>query len=167
MRKKIFGKQLQRDTKERKALFNSLMSALIIDESIKTTEAKAKAVKGEIEKIVTKAKKGEAYAEQFLQRYFTAEVLKKLVTDVAPRFTNRQGGYTRIIRVGHRVRDNANMVILEWVEKKEKIEIVTKGAKNASSKGTEIIDAEVVTKKESSSAKATDDKKKSKKSNKK
>lgn len=139
MRKKIFGKQLQRDTKERKALFNSLMTALIVDESIKTTEAKAKAVKGEIEKIVTKAKKGEAYAQQFLQRYFTAPVLNKLVSDIAPRFASRPGGYTRILRLNNRVRDNAKMVILEWVEKKEKTK--------KSATEPEVIDAEVVTEK--------------------
>src|SRR5882762_3358277 len=120
MKNQIFGRQLQRDTHERKALFNSLMSALIVHESIKTTEAKAKAIKGQIEKFVTKAKT-DSQAQRRLQAHFSHDVLQKLLNDVAPRFVNRPGGYTRIIRLGKRLRDNAKMVMLEWVEKKPEI----------------------------------------------
>ena len=68
MKKHISGRKLQRDTNERKALFKSLMSSLVLHESITTTEAKAKAVKGAIEKIVTKAKKQAKQAERILRR---------------------------------------------------------------------------------------------------
>jgi len=122
MRKHISGRKLQRDTNERKALFKSLMSSLVLHESITTTEAKAKAVKGAIEKIVTKAKKQAKQAKQaerILRAHFSDSVLKKLINDIAPRFANRPGGYTRIIKLGNRLQDNAKMVKLEWVEKKE------------------------------------------------
>jgi len=118
MRKQIFGRQLQRDTNERKALFKSLMAALVLHESIQTTEAKAKAIRGQIEKLVTKAKTN-SDAKRQLQKYFAEPVLTKFITDVAPRFMQRPGGYTRIVKMGNRLRDNAKMVVLEWVEKKE------------------------------------------------
>ena len=117
MRKQVFGRKLQRDTNERKALFKSLMTALIEKESIQTTEAKAKAVKGEIEKLVTKARDEGKQAERALQAYFATPVMRKLIDEVAPRFVGRPGGYTRIIKIGNRLRDNAKMVVLEWVEK--------------------------------------------------
>ena len=120
MRKHIFGRQLQRDVNERKALFKSLMSALVIDESIQTTEAKAKAIKGQIEKLTTIARVGGQNAERALSAYFSHPVMKKLLNEIAPLFANRPGGYTRIIKTGNRLRDNAKMVLLEWVERPTK-----------------------------------------------
>lgn len=135
MRKQVFGRKLQRDTNERKALFKSLMTALIEKESIKTTEAKAKAVKGQMEKLVTKARDGGAEAERALQAYFAHPVMKKLVTDIAPRFAGRPGGYTRIVKIGNRLRDNAKMVVLEWVEKpSEKAKVQSQLRSNRSQK---------------------------------
>lgn len=126
MRKHIFGRQLKRDINERKALFKSLIAALVINESIQTTEAKAKAIKGEIDKMVTKVKKNSQEAERMLQAYFTPQILQKFIHDTAPRFANRAGGYTRIIKLATpRVRDNSKMVILEWVEKPVKAEVVS------------------------------------------
>lgn len=125
MRKQIFGRQLQRDTNERKALFKSLMEALVLHESIQTTEPKAKAIKGQIEKLVTKANKNPD-AKRQLQKYFAPETLNKFLTDVAPRFAQRPGGYTRIIKLGNRLRDNAKMVVIEWVVKKEPVAATTK-----------------------------------------
>jgi len=116
MRKNIFGRQLKRDISERKALFKGLVASLIISERIKTTEAKAKAIKSEIDKIVTKAKRGEA-ARNILQRMVYKDVLDKLLKEIAPRFEKRQGGYTRIIRLGERLSDKAQMVLMEWTEK--------------------------------------------------
>jgi large subunit ribosomal protein L17 len=115
MRKKIFGRQLKRDANERKALFKSLMSSLVIHGRIKTTEAKAKAIKGQIEKLVTRAKKGESIANS-LQLYLSPDSVKKIIKEVAPQFYNRPGGYTRIVKLGNRFSDNAAVVILEWVE---------------------------------------------------
>lgn len=118
MRKNIFGRQLKRDSNERKALFKSLISSLILNERIKTTEAKAKAIKGSVDKIITKAKKGESY-RRIIQASVVNDAAKKAIFDIAPRFADRQGGYSRIIRVGRRLSDNAEMVLMELVEGKK------------------------------------------------
>lgn len=119
MRKNVFGRQLKRDSNERKALFKGLISSLILHERIKTTEEKAKSIKSLADKIVTKAKKGEEKARQLLQGQLSKKVLDKLIFKIAPRFETRQGGYTRIIKIGRRFSDNASVVILEWTEQNE------------------------------------------------
>lgn len=115
MHKKVFGRQLKRDSNERKALFKGLMSSLVLHGRIQTTQEKAKSVKGQIEKLVTRARKGNGVFNS-LQKYLTTPSIKKLIEEVAPHFQNRPGGYTRIIRLGERFSDNASMVVLEWVE---------------------------------------------------
>lgn len=115
MRKNIFGRKFKRDINERKALFKGLISSLILKESIKTTEEKAKAIKGSIDKIITKAKKGGNLA-RFLSSDISDEALKKLVNEVAPRFKERTSGYTKMAKLGRRFSDNASMVILTLSE---------------------------------------------------
>ena len=115
MHKKVFGRQLKRDSNERKALFKGLMSSLVLHGRIQTTQEKAKSIKGQIEKLVTRARKGSGVFNS-LQKYLTTPSIKKLIEEVAPHFQNRPGGYTRIIRLGERFSDNASMVVLEWVE---------------------------------------------------
>lgn len=117
MRKNVFGRQLKRDVNERRALFKGLMSSLVLHERIQTTEEKAKSIKSQVEKLVTKARVGGRSAESLIQPYLNSEAVKKMMTQVAPRFTDRKGGYTRIIRVGKRFNDNASLVLMEWVEK--------------------------------------------------
>lgn len=117
MRKNVFGRQLKRDRNERKALFKSLLTALVLYERIQTTEAKAKAIKGDADKLITKAKKGGLHAYRLLEPDLATIAVKKLLSTIAPRFTNRNGGYTRIIKIGRRLKDNAPQVILEWTEK--------------------------------------------------
>jgi large subunit ribosomal protein L17 len=117
MRKNVFGRQLKRDSNERKALFKSLLSSLVLYESIQTTEAKAKAIKSDADKLITKAKKGGLHAYRLVEPELYTDAVKKLLNTIAPRFTNRQGGYTRIIRVGRRLKDNGQEVIIEWTEK--------------------------------------------------
>lgn len=119
MKKSIFGKKLKRDTNERKALFKSLITSLVLKESIRTTEAKAKAIKPEIDKLVTHAKKGTNASLQKIHGSLSHIALDKFISNVTPRFKDRNGGYTRIIKIGGRVGDEAKMVILEWVEKSE------------------------------------------------
>lgn len=116
MRKNVFGRKFKRDKNERKALFKSLMSSLVLAERIETTEAKAKAIRPEIEKLVTKAKQGTNAAKLVLQQSLSKEAFDKILKDVAPRFTNRQGGYTRIIKRGNRFGDDAPVVLMEWTE---------------------------------------------------
>jgi large subunit ribosomal protein L17 len=116
MRKKIFGRQLKRDKNERKALFKSLLSSLILYESIQTTEAKAKSIKSSADKLITKAKKGGLHSFRLVSPDISSQAVKKLLNIIAPRFASRQGGYTRIIRTGKRLKDNAQEVIIQWTE---------------------------------------------------
>lgn len=118
MRKNVFGRQLKRDRNERRSLFKSLISSLIINERIRTTEAKAKAIKGEVDKIITKAKKGEK-ARRLLSDALLRDALDKAIYDIGPRFAQRPGGYSRIIKIGRRLSDNAEMVLMELVEKNQ------------------------------------------------
>ena len=129
MRKNVFGRQFSRDTNQRKALFKSLISSLILDESIKTTLEKAKAIKGDVDKIINKAKRGdEKLAIQLLQRSLGVDAMNKVIKDIAPRFKDRNSGYTRLIKLGRRFSDNAAMVLMEWVEK-PKVPQVEKASK--------------------------------------
>ena len=119
MKKNVFGRKLKRDKNERKALFKSLMSSLVLHEKIETTEAKAKAVRAEIDKLVTKAKQGGNSANLVLEKSLSRPAYDKIIKEIGPRFTKRQGGYTRLIKLGKRFGDDAPVVILEWVEKAE------------------------------------------------
>ena len=120
MRKNVFGRHLKRDKNERAALFKGLISNLVLNERIKTTEEKAKSIKAQVDKIITKAKKGEALARHLLQKQLPKKEIEKLILEIAPRFNGRQGGYTRIIRIGRRFSDNAQMVLMEWTVTKIK-----------------------------------------------
>lgn len=123
MHKNIFGRQLKRDVNERKALFKGLMTSLVMHERIVTTEEKAKSIRGSVEKLVTKAKKKGIQARPLLLPYLHEDAVERLITDVAPRFSTRPGGYTRIIKIGRRFGDNASTVVMEWVEKSSKLKV--------------------------------------------
>src|SRR6202035_1239971 len=94
-------------------------TSLVIEERITTTEAKAKAIKAAADKLITKAKKGGPDALRRLSPDVRYDAVTKLVNTIAPRFSDRQGGYTRIIKVGRRVADNAPQVVMEWVVQPE------------------------------------------------
>jgi len=119
MRKRVYGRHFNKDMNQRKALFKGLMRSLALNESIKTTESKAKAIKGEFESHITKAKRGEE-ARYHLVKHLAEDAVDRLIKDIAPRMKERNGGYTRIIRIGARTKDNAEMVLLELVAKGEK-----------------------------------------------
>jgi len=117
MRKRIFGRRLKRDRNQRKALFRSLMGSLVLYGKIRTTEAKAKSIKGELEKMVTLAKnKGEDAKNLLVSRLANERVVERIISEIAPKFVSRPGGYTRIIKMGPRVKDSAKMVLMSWVE---------------------------------------------------
>lgn len=124
MRHKIAGKRLSRGKDERVALRRILVKQLFEHERIQTTRAKAEAVRGQAEKMITLAKrsKGAEDAEAVhikrlaMARLGDKEIVTKLFDDIAPRFENRQGGYTRMVKLGPRYGDSAEMVILELVE---------------------------------------------------
>lgn len=117
MKKNVLGRKLSRDVNERRALFKTLASSLVMHESITTTEAKAKAIKPYVEKLVTKAKRRSTQARQFIEPNLSKEATDKLLADTALRFADRNGGYTRIIKMGNRFADNAPVVKIEWVDK--------------------------------------------------
>ena len=124
MRKNVFGRKLGRDKNERQALFKSLMSALVLNETIQTSEAKAKAIKPEMEKLVTKAKKGEVAARKVVEKSLSKDAFEKMIKEIGPRFAKRNGGYTRLIKLGKRFGDDSPMVVMEWVEKAQIVAVV-------------------------------------------
>jgi large subunit ribosomal protein L17 len=114
------GFKLGRLTQHRWALFRNLLVALFRHERITTTEAKAKAVRGLADQMVTLAKRENLHARrQVLSMIPDAEVVGTLFDTIAARFSDRNGGYTRIIKLGPRPGDNAPMVLLELVDRVE------------------------------------------------
>jgi large subunit ribosomal protein L17 len=112
--------KLGRVTQHRWALFRNLLVALFRHERIMTTEAKAKAVRGLAEQMVTLAKRENLHAKrQVLAMVPDETVVKKLFDTIAARFSDRNGGYTRIIHAGTRPGDRASMVVLELVDRPE------------------------------------------------
>jgi len=143
MRHRVHGRRLGRDTSHRKALRKNLIAHLICHEQILTTEAKARMLRPATEKMITLAKKGlakkaedtqhEVFARRQaaarLPKYITIEdedgkledvdVVQKLFSEIAPRFAERPGGYTRMVKIGKRPGDNADMAILMLVEEEK------------------------------------------------
>ena len=117
MRHQRSGKKLGRDSAHRKALYSNLAGALIEHGRIQTTEAKAKAVKPFAERMITLGKRGDLAARRkALSELRSPDVVSHLFSDVAPRFAERPGGYTRIVKLGPRQGDAADMVYLELVD---------------------------------------------------
>jgi large subunit ribosomal protein L17 len=117
MRHRVAGRILKRTVGQRRALFRSLISDLIRHERIETTEGKARAVRGDAEKIITLAKQNDVAARRLAAATIgDPELLKKLFDEVAPRYKDTPGGYTRLIKVGPRRGDAAPMVLLELVK---------------------------------------------------
>ena len=117
MRHARSGKKLGRDSAHRKALYSNLAGALITHGRIETTEAKAKAVKPFAEKMITLGKRGDLHARRLAMAQLRSnDVVHKLFSDVAPRFAERPGGYTRVVKLGPRQGDAAQMALLELVD---------------------------------------------------
>lgn len=118
MRHRVAGKKFSRTHNQRKALFKNLINSLIIHGAIKTTEIKAKAIRGLVDKLITRGKTGTLQARRLIGAFLqNKKVVEKIVDELGPIFKNRKGGFTRIIRLGQRGGDNAMMVRLELVEK--------------------------------------------------
>ncbi len=117
MRHARTGKKLGRDASHRRALYANLACSLIEHGRIRTTEAKAKAVKPYAEKMITLGRRGDLHARrQVLSELRSQEVVHQLFADAAPRMADRPGGYTRIAKIGPRQGDAADMVYLELVD---------------------------------------------------
>ena len=111
------GKKLGRDSAHRKALYSNLAGALIEHGRVRTTEAKAKEVRPIVEKMITLGKRGDVHAHRQAVAFLRSKpVAHKLFADVAPRFADREGGYTRVVKLGPRQGDAAPMAYLELVD---------------------------------------------------
>ncbi len=118
MRHRIAGRQLGRDTSARRALFRNLITELLRHERIETTEAKAKAMRADAEKMITLGKLGTIHARRLAsETILDPDVTKKLFETLGPRYKERKGGYTRLLKVGPRHGDAASIVIMELVDR--------------------------------------------------
>jgi large subunit ribosomal protein L17 len=114
----ISGRHLNRNSARRKALFRGLIAQVLVHERIETTEAKAKAVRGDVDKMITLGKRGDLHARRLaLQTVSDKKIVEKLFDTLGPRYAERNGGYTRIVRLGQRHGDAAEMVLLELVDR--------------------------------------------------
>ncbi|MBA7604954.1 50S ribosomal protein L17 [subsurface metagenome] len=117
MRHKVAGRKLGRSSAHRRSLYRNLVTDLLNHEKITTTEAKAKEVRGLAERMITLGKQGGLHSRrQALSFILDEKVADKVFTNLAPRYAERPGGYTRITKLGPRLGDGAPMVQLELVE---------------------------------------------------
>lgn len=141
MRHRVAGHKLGRNSAQRQALWRGLITELFRRDSISTTEAKARSMRSEAEHLITVAKRGLLAADKGVAArrladrvIYDRDVTKRLFNEIAPRFTERAGGYTRMTKVGPRMGDGAEMVVLELTEraveaKSEKTDAKAKAAK--------------------------------------
>lgn len=128
MRHRNHGRKLGRTTSHRLALFRNQLQSLIEHGRVRTTLAKAKELRPLAERMVTKGKKGTVHDRRLVRRWVPRrDLVKKLFDDIAPRFQERPGGYCRILKLGPRKGDGAEMAVLEWVDH----EIGEKAAKSS------------------------------------
>ena len=120
MRHNVKGRKLGRTASHRKATIGSLITSLLKHKRIKTTLAKAKETRGFAEKLITKGRKGDLHSQrQVMETIKDKEVVKELFSEIIPKIGDRQGGYTRVVKLGHRMGDAAQMAIIELVDYNE------------------------------------------------
>jgi large subunit ribosomal protein L17 len=110
------GRKFGRVRKQRRAMLKGLASSFIIAGKMRTTLAKAKELQPAVEKIISKAKENSVSSRRYASSMLNSRALKSLFSDVAPLFKERRGGYTRIMRLGRRASDAAEMAIIELVK---------------------------------------------------
>jgi len=115
MKHKSTGRKLGRKRNARRALMRSLAVNLVRDEKIKTTEAKAKELRPYVEKMITKGKSGAIAGRRLVAARIGEDAAKKIFTEIAPRYKERRGGYTRIVKLPRRKGDAAKMAVIEFV----------------------------------------------------
>jgi len=136
MKKRVYGRKLSRERDTRRALFRALIKALVKYGKIVTTKAKAKAIQGDIDKLVNLAKDGSIQTQRrlFASLGNDKETAKAFTEKIAPSFTERKGGYTRIINLPRRKGDAAEIVRIEWVKPMLEKEEKTKDKKGSKKK---------------------------------
>ncbi|MCH7819619.1 MAG: 50S ribosomal protein L17 [Candidatus Marinimicrobia bacterium] len=143
MRHRLKKNKLNRTTSHRKAMLNNMVASLFEHKQIKTTHAKAKEARKLAERLITFAKKGDLAARRRVLRFIPNKALvRELFDEIAPVYTERNGGYTRVLKLGYRQGDSADMSLLELVdikktviEKKEKKEGIADKLRKARSGG--------------------------------
>lgn len=134
MRHRLAGRKLNRTSSHRKALFANMAAALIKHEQIKTTLPKAKDLRRVIEPLITLGKRGDLHARrQALSVLQDRALVQKLFSTLAERYKDREGGYTRVLKAGHRYGDAADMAIIELVER----DTVAKGQDSGPEQGAD------------------------------
>ena len=117
MRHRKAGRQLRRTSEQKLALMRNLATSLIEHGAIETTEAKAKELRPFVEKLITKAKTGTLHSRRLAGRHIQKrEAADKLFQEIGPRYATRKGGYTRILKTGHRKGDGADLARIELIE---------------------------------------------------
>lgn len=117
MRHRVAGRKLNRNTKQRKALFKTTAAAFVRHGEITTTLPKAKSIQPIVEKLITKAKAGTLHSRRLIHSYFNNdEVTNRLVDTIAPQLSNRNSGFTKITQLGFRKGDSAMMAKLSFVD---------------------------------------------------
>lgn len=125
MRHNKAGRRLGRKTSHRIAMFRNMVTSLLNNERIVTTDAKAKEIRSVAEKMITLGKRGDLHAMRLAASYIREKAtVTKLFATLAPRYKDRQGGYTRIVKLGQRLGDAASMSVIELVTE----ELAVKGA---------------------------------------
>ena len=120
MRHRVGGRKLQRTSAHRAALFRNMAAALIKHEQITTTLPKAKELRPVVEKLVTLGKRGDLHARrQAIAQIRDVAMVKKLFEVIGPRYKERHGGYTRVLKAGFRYGDNAPVAVIEFVDRDE------------------------------------------------
>ena len=135
MRHQVKGRKLGRSPAHRKALFRNQLSSLVKEERIRTTLHKAKELRPLAEKVVTQGRRDTLHARRQVNRLISdRELVKKLFDEIAPRYHERPGGYTRIIKLGPRKGDGAEMAYLEFVDRGETETATDRKSKKAAKK---------------------------------
>tara|TARA_Y100000814_G_scaffold290975_1_gene266510 strand:+ start:146 stop:577 length:432 start_codon:yes stop_codon:yes gene_type:complete len=127
MRHLVKGRKLNRTSSHRKSLMSNMSCSLVMHKRIITTEPKAKELKSFVERLVTYAKKGDVHGRRLIMKKIKGKLKKEisnlLIHEIAPNYIDRNGGYTRIIKLNNRKNDNARMSLIEFVDfQKEEIE---------------------------------------------
>ena len=120
MRHQKKGRKLNRTSSHRKALFSNLAASLVMHKKITTTDAKGKELRSYVERLVTYAKKGDVHGRRLIQKRIPGkrgkEIANILIHDIAPAYADRQGGYTRLIKLNNRKNDNAPVSLIEFID---------------------------------------------------
>src|ERR671918_1869425 len=138
MRHRVGGRKLGRTSSHRTAMFRNMAAALIKHEQITTTLPKAKELRPVVEKLVTLGKRGDLHARrQAIAQIRDEVIVKKLFDVLGPRYQERQGGYTRVLKAGFRYGDNAPMAVIEFVDR----DVDARGQDSGPSQKDELVEA--------------------------